>query len=477
MGKRFLKQDQRILVVGDAMIDRYHEGVTERISPEAPVPVLRVSHTYDRPGGSANVAMNIAMLGMPVTLIAFVGDDAEGVALQSMLEEAGVECRFRRAPGSRTILKIRAIGMHQQIVRLDFESGFDATDQNGLLIDYIAQLGHAKLVVLSDYSKGTLAEVTSLINAARRAGVPTVVDPKGLNFERYRGATVLTPNEHEFHAVSASVGQLERSAENLREMLEIDSLLVTRGSKGVALFQKGVAPIILPAEAQDVFDVTGAGDTVVATLASALASDWPINEAVALANSAAGIVVGRRGTATITELDLKQTMLNVVGEEAILRAVQLSRMRGEKIVMTNGCFDILHAGHVHYLTKARALGDRLLVAVNSDSSISRLKGEERPYNTLAHRLEVLGALKAVDWVVSFGDNEALGEEDLPLRLIRRVRPDVLVKGADYSKDTIAGAEEVIAWGGAVITIPLVEGLSTTKLAAKKKSGNKSEIAS
>ena len=466
-GRRTLRSDAHILVVGDAMLDRYHEGATSRISPEAPVPVLSVAQTYDRPGGSANVALNIAMLGLRVTLLAFVGDDPESYALQAMLEQAGVTCRFRRAPGSRTIVKMRAISMHQQILRIDFEDGFDAADHDGLIADYRALLDDAALVVCSDYAKGTLDGVAALIGAARQAGVPTVVDPKGADFERYRGATVLTPNEAEFRAASPGTVELEPAAEALRAGLEIGNLLVTRGDKGMILFRDGALPVALPAEARDVFDVTGAGDTVVATLASALVSGWPPEEAVALANCAAGIVVGRRGTASVTAAELAQVELGVDNAAAVLRDVSVSRMRGERIVMTNGCFDILHAGHVSYLAQARARGDRLLVAVNSDGSVARLKGATRPYNSLAQRLEVLGALRSVDWLMVFGDDEAPGEEDLPLRLIRAVRPDVLVKGADYTVETIVGADEVLAWGGSVETIPLVRGVSTTILAAKQ----------
>lgn len=472
--RRSLSGGQPILVVGDAMLDRYLEGATERLSPEAPVPVLRVSRTYDRPGGSANVAMNIAMLGMRVILLACVGDDAEGTALQTMLETAGVVCHFRRAPGSRTIVKMRAIGMHQQIMRIDFEDGFNPNDQEGLFAEYTSLLEDAKLVVLSDYAKGTLANVENFIALARNAGKPTIVDPKGLDFSRYRGATVLTPNENEFRSACGAVSHLEVTAEAVREKLEIDNLLVTRGSKGMVLVRKDTVPMTLSAEARDVFDVTGAGDTVVATLASALVSGWPVDEAVVLANAAGGLVVGRRGTATITASELRQVEPGPSSATAVLRAVKLAQARGERIVMTNGCFDILHAGHVEYLTQARSLGDRLLVAVNSDKSITRLKGHGRPYNALDHRLQVLGGLRAVDWLMVFGDDEPPGEEDLPLRLIRMIRPDVLVKGADYTLETIVGAAEVLSWGGSVQTIPLIDGLSTTALAAKQKTSGQME---
>lgn len=466
--RRALRADAHILVVGDAMLDRYHEGATTRISPEAPVPVLSVTETYDRPGGSANVALNIAMLGLRVTLLAFAGDDPESDALQRMLEQAGVTCHFRRAAGSRTIVKLRAISMHQQILRIDFEDGFDAQDRDGLIAEYRGLLGAADLVVFSDYAKGTLAGVAEMIGAARAAGVPTVVDPKGADFERYRGATVLTPNEAEFRAAAPdAAAELGSAAQALRTGLDVANLLVTRGDKGLVLFRAAAPPLALPAEARDVFDVTGAGDTVVATLAGALASGWPVDEATALANRAAGIVVGRHGTASVTASELAQVELGVGNAAAVLRDVNVARMRGERIVMTNGCFDILHAGHVHYLAQARARGDRLLVAVNSDASVARLKGAGRPFNPLAQRLEVLGALRSVDWLMVFGDEEGPGEEDLPLRLIRAVRPDVLVKGADYTVETIVGADEVLAWGGSVETIPLVQGVSTTILAAKQ----------
>jgi len=464
-----LDETAHIIVVGDAMLDRYHEGLTSRISPEAPVPVLRVTDSYDRPGGCANVALNIATLGPKVTLLTFVGDDVDGRLLQHALEEAGVACQFQRSATARTIVKMRAVSMHQQMLRIDLEDDFAAEDKAALTAEYRALLASAALVVLSDYAKGALSQVGDLIGAARAMGVPVIVDPKGSDFERYRGATLLTPNEGEYWAAAgerADPARLATGAAAMRERLDLDALLVTRGEKGLMLVKDAGDPLTLPAEARDVFDVTGAGDTVVATLASALASGWSIEDATALANRAAGIVVGRHGTASVTAAELAGVELGIGNESAVLRDVQAARRRGERIVMTNGCFDILHAGHVSYLRQARERGDRLLVAVNSDASVARLKGTGRPFNTLAQRMEVLGALKAVDWVLPFGDVEPEAERDLPLRLIRAVRPDVLVKGADYTVATIVGAEEVLAWGGAVETIPLVEGVSTTILAQK-----------
>lgn len=464
----------RILVVGDAMLDRYWEGATRRISPEAPVPVVRIDGTFERAGGAANVALNLAALGVPVTLVSWVGDDRDGEILQRRLEEAGVVCRFLRSPTARTIVKLRVLSLRQQVIRLDFEDDFAQEDAAALQALVDGLLDDHALVVLSDYGKGVLSGVSGLIAAARRRGRPVLVDPKGADFSRYAGATVITPNAGEFAAVAgqpSDEADLAARAERLRDRLALDHLLVTRGEKGMSLFTAGRAPLTVPAHALDVYDVTGAGDTAIATLAAGLAAGLVMEDAVRLANRAAGIVVGRKGTATVTAHELfaaegRAPVLETVDE--VVDLVHEAKRRGERIVMTNGCFDILHAGHVEYLTRARALGDRLVVAVNSDASVRRLKGEGRPVNALAHRMAMLSALKAVDFVLPFdGSLSADGRhEDTPLDVILRIAPDVLVKGADYTIDEIVGAREVIAAGGAVHTLPFVPGLSTTSIISR-----------
>lgn len=463
----------RILVVGDVMLDRYWEGATRRISPEAPVPVVRISETGDRPGGAANVAVNLAALGLPVTLLGWVGEDEAGAILAERLRDAGVDARLIAA-GRCTIVKLRVMSLRQQVIRLDFEHDEPPLDADALAraFDEVAA-GH-ELVVFSDYGKGTLADVSGLIARCRALGIPAIVDPKGRDFSRYCGAHVVTPNESEFFEIvgqPADEADFAARAEALRDAAGIHALLVTRGPRGMSLFERGCGVRDFPAQTLDVYDVTGAGDTAIATLAAGLAAHVPMVDCVRLANRAAGIVVGRRGSASITRADLFEDadpLSGLASEDHVLHEIAQARRRGEKIVMTNGCFDILHPGHIEYLRGAKSLGHRLLVAVNSDASVARLKGRGRPVNPLASRMAMLASLRAVDWVIPFdGSVDAGGRRhDTPLDLIRRVRPDVLVKGGDYRMDEIVGAADVLAWGGEVRILPLVAGQSTTGVIAR-----------
>jgi D-beta-D-heptose 7-phosphate kinase/D-beta-D-heptose 1-phosphate adenosyltransferase len=455
----------RLLVAGDLMLDRYWSGGTGRISPEAPVPVVRVEGEEVRPGGAGNVALNAAALGSGVRLLGFTGDDAEARALETALSEGAVDCRFLRDPAIATLVKLRVLSRHQQLIRLDFEDGFAACDADGLGRAFGEELGQADAVVLSDYGKGTLGRIEELIAAARAAGKPVLVDPKGTDFRRYRGATAITPNRAEFEAVvgaCASEAELAEKAEALRAELALEALLVTRGERGMTLVRAGGQVSHIATRAREVFDVTGAGDTVIATLAAALASGEGWEHAVALANLAAGVVVGRLGTVSVTPAELRRAHLaeqggrKVVAEDELLTVLEDARAHGERVVMTNGCFDLLHAGHVAYLQEAAELGDRLIVAVNDDASVARLKGPERPVTPLAQRMAVLAGLAAVDWVVAFA-------EDTPQRLIERVAPDLLVKGGDYRPEDIAGYAAVTDAGGEVVVLPFREGCSSTQI--------------
>jgi D-beta-D-heptose 7-phosphate kinase / D-beta-D-heptose 1-phosphate adenosyltransferase len=384
-----------------------------------------------------------------------------------------VRSHFEPVPGSRTITKLRILSKHQQLIRLDFEEGFLGCDGAGILSRYEAALADTKVVVLSDYAKGVLRDAPALIRAARERGLPVVIDPKGSDFERYRGATLLTPNQSEFEAIVGRVvddADLAAKGAALRNTLELEALLVTRSEKGMCLLQRGHAPIHLPTRAREVYDVTGAGDTVVAVLAAAMAAGESMYDAVALSNLAAGVVVGKVGTATVSPAELAAAMeehlpiqRGAVAEELLLELVARSRAAGERVVMTNGCFDILHAGHVTYLQQARALGDRLIVAVNDDDSVRRLKGETRPVNPLNARQTVLAALAAIDWVVPFS-------EDKPQRLICRICPDILVKGGDYRIEDIACGECVMAAGGEVKVLAFLDGHSTSSMIASIKKG-------
>lgn len=455
-----------VLVVGDVMLDRYWYGPTSRISPEAPVPVVKVDTIEERPGGAANVAMNIAALGAGSRLVGLTGVDDAARALNAKLSEVNVKCDFVPVPTHPTITKLRVLSRNQQLLRLDFEEGFEGIDPQPIIERIQLALPKIGALVLSDYAKGALAHVQTMIQTAKTSGVPVLIDPKGTDFSRYRGATLLTPNLSEFEAVAGRCKTEEELVERGMQLVadyELSALLITRSEQGMTLLQPGKAPLHLPTQAQEVYDVTGAGDTVIGVLAAALAAGNPLEEACFLANAAAGVVVGKLGTSTVTPIELENairgradTGFGVMTEEQLKNAVELARQRGEKIVMTNGCFDILHAGHVSYLANARKLGDRLIVAVNSDASTKRLKGPTRPVNPLPQRMIVLGALEAVDWVVPF-------EEDTPQRLIASVLPDILVKGGDYQPHEIAGSEEVWANGGEVKVLNFEDGCSTTNI--------------
>jgi D-beta-D-heptose 7-phosphate kinase/D-beta-D-heptose 1-phosphate adenosyltransferase len=464
----------RLLVAGDLMLDRYWHGGTSRISPEAPVPVVRVNGVEERAGGAGNVALNIAALGGRVDLLGFCGRDEAGDSLIALLERANIDCAIERVAGLPTITKLRVLSRHQQLIRLDFEEGFQVVDSGRLAAAFAAKLERADGVVLSDYGKGTLHGVRRLIEVARAALKPVLVDPKGTDFDRYRGATLITPNRGEFEAVVGRCRDDEELAGKghaLLERLEFEALLITRGDEGMTLVQADGKTLHLPAHAKEVYDVTGAGDTVISVLAAALAAGADLPEATALANLAAGVVVGKLGTASVSVEELDEALhgprahrRGVIDPEALLPLLQVARRRGEKIVATNGCFDLLHPGHVHYLQQARALGDRLVVLVNSDASVRRLKGEGRPIQALEHRMAMLAALEAVDWVVPF-------EEDTPRDLIGRLLPDILVKGGDYRDITqIAGHDHVLAHGGEVKLLDFVEGHSTTRIIQTLRNG-------
>jgi D-beta-D-heptose 7-phosphate kinase/D-beta-D-heptose 1-phosphate adenosyltransferase len=458
----------RVVVAGDVMLDQYLFGATSRISPEAPVPVVHVQKTDDRPGGAANVAVNLASLGVKTRLIGAVGNDAAANTLETLLTAHGIGCDFARVGDRPTITKTRVQSRGQQLIRLDQENAAELRDS--ALVDTLANIvAGAGAVVLSDYGKGALTDVSKMIALCREAGVPVLVDPKGRDFEKYRGATLLTPNQGEFEAVAghcASDAELVARGWQMVEDLELTALLVTRSEKGMMLLETGNEPLFLSTQAREVFDVTGAGDTVIATLAGALASGQSLASASALANIAAGLVVRKIGVATVTPGEIQAALhqrgqggRGLVSRDELLVLVGEARARKERIVMTNGCFDILHAGHVSYLEEAKSLGDRLIVAVNDDDSVRRLKGESRPINGLEDRMLVLAGLAAVDWVVPFAD-------DTPAQLIAAVLPDVLVKGGDYRPEEIAGGKEVLQNGGEVRVLSFRDGHSTSRIIEK-----------
>jgi len=457
-----------VLVVGDVMLDRYLVGGTSRISPEAPVPVVHVREYEDRAGGAANVAVNLAKLGVQTTLLGIVGEDAEGEMLAATMRECGVRCSFTAVSGWPTITKTRVQSRGQQLIRLDREEPVPSGSP-ALTAALEKHLGEAAAVVLSDYGKGSLSDVAAMIGVCRNAGVPVYVDPKGRDFERYRGATLITPNQGEFEAVAGDIADDDALVERARDMvdrLDLVAVLVTRSEKGMLLLEAGDEPLFLSARAREVYDVTGAGYTVIAVLAGAQAAGATLANAAALSNLAAGLVVAKIGVASVTPSELRVALhrrgqggRGLVAEDELIPLVAEARSRNETIVMTNGCFDVLHAGHVAYLEEAKSLGERLIVAINDDDSVRRLKGDKRPVNTLEDRMLVLSGLASVDWVVPFS-------EDTPARVIGAVLPDVLVKGGDYKPEEIAGARDVLDNGGQVRVLAFREGQSSSRIIDK-----------
>jgi D-beta-D-heptose 7-phosphate kinase/D-beta-D-heptose 1-phosphate adenosyltransferase len=468
-------RNTHVLVIGDLMLDRYVWGNVARISPEAPVPIVRAVHQNERPGGAANVAMNIIGLGGKVTLFGFVGEDADGATLEKHLRESGIESRMTRVPGHPTTTKLRVLCGKQQMLRLDMEEtdGYP-TDVHRVLLEKIkAAMPSADAVVLSDYAKGVLTEnlCQQVIHAARRSGIPVLVDPKQRSFARYRGATTICPNLAELSVATGvelqDLDALLAAGQKLTKELGLDCLTATLSEKGIAVIRENTKSIA-PTVARQVFDVSGAGDTVIATLVLAIASGLEMETAVQIANVAAGIAVSKVGTVPVDRDELLMNLMPDIALSAQEKVLSLEQLRvrtsvwrsaGQSIVFTNGCFDLLHVGHIALLEDARREGDRLIVAINSDASVRGLKGALRPIMGEGERSRILAALTAVDAVVVF-------EDPTPLGLIEVLRPDVIVKGGDYSEETVVGAKEVRSWGGRVKIVPTIKGFSTTQLIAR-----------
>jgi len=473
--KRFLhpatSQSLPVLIVGDLMLDRYLDGPVERISPEAPVPVLHVRRTFERAGGAGNVAANVNAMGGRAILIGAVGRDPAAELLRKVLGEADVDtATVVDTPTIPTTTKTRLLAGHSQIARFDEESLLnDGAARDAILERVAAHLPEARVAILSDYAKGVCdtAVCRAVIEGAARAGIPTIVDPKGADFSRYCSASVITPNRSEAMAVCGypirDSDDAIRAAESIRARFSIAAVVVTLGEQGMVVVSDGRVAVI-PTQAKGVFDVTGAGDTAVAMLAVALAEGMPLEDACVLANAAAGIQVSRIGAARISRsevlaaIDAQSTIAQgkVLGLEALQIAVRQARLEGKKIGFTNGCFDILHHGHVALLEAAARECDLLVVGVNSDASVTRLKGSPRPYVPSAARQAVLAALSSVAWVCEF-------DGDTPLELIRALEPDVLIKGADYKAADVVGGDLVQARGGRVVTPLFVANVSTTNI--------------
>jgi len=461
-----------VAVIGDIMVDRYLTGRIERISPEAPVPVLVHNHERTVAGGAANVAMNIASLGCAVHLVGAIGSDADGEDIRTLLSDAGISPEWLVVdPGRPTISKTRVVSGRQQLVRIDRElTGRLASEVEDRIIRAAeAAISKADIVVLSDYAKGVFGDrvLLEVIGAAKSAGKPVLVDPKRRTFEVYRGADVIKPNAGELSAATglpcATDQDLEAAALELTKQFA-GTLVVTRGEAGLSLFSPGQPVRHITTVAQEVADVSGAGDTALAALAVAVAEGLSIDDAAVISNFAAGIAVGKLGTAVISRKELNTALLRASEADyhpgaltnlaAAAEMANAWRLAGERVVFTNGCFDLVHTGHIE--------GDRLIVGLNSDASVKRLKGPTRPIQTEMDRARIVGALRAVDLVVLF-------DEDTPLALIDAICPDVLVKGADYTEDKVVGGDLVKSRGGRVALVPLVVGRSSTTIVERMRS--------
>jgi D-beta-D-heptose 7-phosphate kinase/D-beta-D-heptose 1-phosphate adenosyltransferase len=468
--------DVRALVIGDLMLDEYLWGKAERISPEAPVQVVEVVSEDLRLGGAGNVVNNLIALGCGVTVCSAIGDDDSGGVLRGFLQGMGANIDgIFTDPARKTAKKTRVVASNQQIVRIDRETknGIDS-DLEESIIAYLRHAGRDHQVfVVSDYLKGVLTPrvLRAIIDTGRELGIPVVVDPKGDDYRKYRGATIITPNRKEAEQAARlpiiDQDSLCVAAGRLLDDLELSALLITRSEAGMSLFHRSGEALHIPTVAREVFDVTGAGDTVLAVLSLGLAAGLSPADASRLANTAAGIVVGKVGTSTVSPLEImeeagrghRDSDVKIKNLDVLVSLVEAEKRRGRRIVFTNGCFDLLHVGHVKYLQKARSFGDLLILGLNSDVSIRRLKGEKRPLIGEDERAHILAALDCIDYVLIF-------EEDTPLRIISALKPDVLVKGGDYTIDGVVGREVVEASGGRVELVSFVDGKSTTNIIEK-----------
>ena len=463
----------RCLVVGDLMLDEYLWGKAERISPEAPVQVVDVVREELRLGGAGNVVNNLVALGAQVAVCSVVGEDANGRALLEDFTRRGVAVdAIFRDPARRTSRKTRVVASHQQIVRIDRESRDPlSVEIEERVCSWIT--GHAasfNAILLSDYLKGVLTRrvIEAVVAAARPTAIPVLVDPKGIDFARYQGATILTPNRKEAEAAAGipilDTQSLGQAAGLIMAQAGLENLLVTRSEEGMSLFSRSGETVHIPTVAREVFDVSGAGDTVLASLAIGVAAGLGMAEAARLANIAAGIAVGKLGTSTVSPDEIINAVALTHSDsdskikhlDVLTAIITAEKARGKQVVFTNGCFDLLHAGHVKYLQKARSLGDLLVLGLNSDASVRRLKGEKRPLIGEEERAHILAALDCIDYVVIF-------DEDTPLELITALKPHILAKGGDYTADGVVGKDVVEAYGGRVELVTFVDGKSTTNI--------------
>lgn len=464
----------KILVVGDVMLDQYWHGSTSRISPEAPVPVVKINNTDNRLGGAANVAKNLVALGCQVKLLGAIGNDDAGKIILNLLQTQNLAHNLSTLENFSTVTKLRVLCKHQQMMRLDHEDELEALNLGSLKAIYdrfASELSNFDILVLSDYAKGVLYNPRPYIEVANAFGIPVIIDPKSNDFSLYRGATIVKPNLLEFEKIvgkSATLEVMVTKALDLLNLHSIDCLIITRGADGITIVTSTGAVTHLPAVSSEVYDVTGAGDTVLAVLAAGVSSGLDVVQAAHLSTIAAGLVVGKVGTCSVSLQEIKNTLqpnnnlpFGILPEPILSDVIKQSQERGETVVFVNGCYDFIHYGHIRYLEKARALGDRLVVGVNTDASVKRLKGPDRPMYNEKQRMEVLAALKAVDWVVTF-------DENTPGRLVESLNPNILAKGDEHFKSIAEipaseGVAHVLRHGGSVHLISRTVDCSSSKM--------------
>ena len=443
---------KKITVIGDVMIDWYLHGESSRISPEAPVPVVNFKESKFQLGGAANVANNLKHLEIEPFLIGAVGKDHFGSLLKEHLKVEKIKFNLLSEKSFQTICKQRLMSSNQQLARIDYEQYFHASKLSNILNTFTKNIAKTDLIIVSDYGKGTVSNARKLIQSARKLKKKILIDPKGKDFTKYKGANLITPNKSEFENIMGKVGSkkdLENKAKKMLEHLDLESLIVTLGSEGMYVLTKSNKKIIgnfINAYPQEVFDVSGAGDTTISALGAALSEANDIFSAAEFANLAASISVSKLGTSTVSKDEVTNLAASKSNKEQV-------------IVFTNGCFDIIHSGHLDLLKEAKSYGDKLIVGLNSDKSVSKLKGPERPIIGQSERKKILSALKFVDEVIIFN-------EENPLKLIKKLKPSILVKGADYKKEQVVGGAFVESYGGEIKLVKLTKGKSSSKIINK-----------
>lgn len=460
----------KILIIGDIMLDQYWNVNVSRISSEAPISISQFNYSFNKLGGAANVALNLFNLGVNTELFGITGNDLDSEIIINILNKKKIKFSILKSNKLRTIKKLRIFSGNQQIRRIDFDDDLSVISHKSLINKFIKKIKSCDAVLFSDYSKGTLVHCKRLINLIKKQKKLIIVDPKGLDFEKYKNSSFLKPNLNEFEMVVGKIKSnkdFKNKAIKLINKLNLKGLIVTKGKEGISYFDNKKKYFDSPSYSKEVFDVTGAGDTVLAILSLCIVIKMDIENSLKITNLAASSVINNFGTVPINLYELAHRITFIDNRFKIISVSDLKflfkyfKKNDQKIVMTNGCFDILHAGHVSFLKKSKVLGDKLIIVVNSDDSIRKIKGAKRPINSLRHRMHVLSELECVDWVIDFSETN-------PRKIYNYFKPDIITKGSDYKINEVVGGKEIVKTGGKVIIIDLLKGISTTSIVKKSK---------